>query len=565
MWLISLLICFFCLTSPVAAIEDPLAVPNNRFGIHLIDETDIDLAADLVNTNGGDWGYVTLVIRENDRDLEKWQRLFDHLRRVHLIPIIRLATALENEAWRAPKPEDAEAWADFLNRLNWVVANRYVVLFNEPNHAKEWGGAVKPAEFAMVVQAFHQALKQRSADFFILPGAVDSASPDGAETMSATQFYKFMQAAVPKVFQLYDGLASHAYPHPDFIGRPSASGPGTVAAFIWEQNFLKTFGLKSNLPVFITETGWTHNQTAPAHYPALKTETVAEYLTQAYANIWNSPSVVAVTPFVLKYLAPPFIQFSWVDDQNRPLPQYLAIQALSKEAGQPSQRLLVDLNPSQIPLKLVTDSIYSLPLTLSNLGQSIFSPQTDQLVITSPLVTTGQLSLPLSETEPGQPTTSQFSLVTPQTTGLYPFNYQWLHQPNQVVSAASLTILVVNPPSLEVQAKLFLKLQATSADFTLKVYDDSHLVKQLYPFTVINGQGFLPRLTNIIPNRLYRFRLEKAYYLPIEQLTTLNDTHTTVNFGRLLPFDPQVDGQFNYQDILAAIKQPLPFLARLTP
>ena len=61
--------------------------PNNKFGISLA-QPNIDQFSqvkELVNSNGGDWGYVTLIIEEKDRNKEKWQAIFDKLRRLHLI------------------------------------------------------------------------------------------------------------------------------------------------------------------------------------------------------------------------------------------------------------------------------------------------------------------------------------------------------------------------------------------------------------------------------------------------------------------------------------------------
>ena len=96
-------------TSPIFATENPLETPNNKFGIHLAVPTDEDLeaAGQLANSSGGDWGYVTLVIQENDRNTEKWQGIFDRLRRLHLIPIIRLATGPQGDMWRKPEPSEA--------------------------------------------------------------------------------------------------------------------------------------------------------------------------------------------------------------------------------------------------------------------------------------------------------------------------------------------------------------------------------------------------------------------------------------------------------------------------
>ena len=56
--------------------------PNNKTGIHLAIPSyeDLEKAARLVNSSGGDWGYVTLVIEQHDRDFQKWQDIFDRMR-----------------------------------------------------------------------------------------------------------------------------------------------------------------------------------------------------------------------------------------------------------------------------------------------------------------------------------------------------------------------------------------------------------------------------------------------------------------------------------------------------
>jgi hypothetical protein len=152
------------------------AQPNNIFGIHLAQPhpQEIRAASDLVNSNGGKWGYVTLVIQENDRNKDKWQNVFDELRELHLIPIIRLATQPEGENWRRPEPTDANDWADFLDSLNWVVKDRYIILFNEPNHGSEWGGEVDEKSYANVAFTFAKALKEKNSDFFIMLAGFDA-------------------------------------------------------------------------------------------------------------------------------------------------------------------------------------------------------------------------------------------------------------------------------------------------------------------------------------------------------------------------------------------------------
>src|SRR3990170_4022812 len=154
-------------------------VKNNKFGIHLAQPhlEDLEKAKDLVNSNGGDWGYVTLVIPENDRDKNKWQEVFDKMRELHLIPIIRLATVPQGDKWRRPTADDADSWVEFLNSLHWVVKDRYVILFNEPNHGNEWGGLVDPENYVKVALEFSKKLKEKNPDFFIMLAGLDASAP----------------------------------------------------------------------------------------------------------------------------------------------------------------------------------------------------------------------------------------------------------------------------------------------------------------------------------------------------------------------------------------------------
>src|SRR4030042_2489042 len=109
---------FLFFDKTVFAIENPLSPPNNIFGIHIFDESDLEDASILLNSSGGDWGYVTVVVREDERDVNRWQKVFDRMRLYHLIPIIRIATHQENDGWAKPSFDDIENWNLFLNSLN---------------------------------------------------------------------------------------------------------------------------------------------------------------------------------------------------------------------------------------------------------------------------------------------------------------------------------------------------------------------------------------------------------------------------------------------------------------
>ena len=93
MIIFALLLIIFIWPKNIHAFYNPLMYAN-----------DIDKAASFVNANG-DWGYVTFVIQENDRSVDKWQNIFNQLRRLHLIPIVRLATYPLDNVWAIPEKE----------------------------------------------------------------------------------------------------------------------------------------------------------------------------------------------------------------------------------------------------------------------------------------------------------------------------------------------------------------------------------------------------------------------------------------------------------------------------
>jgi hypothetical protein len=319
----------------VSAIYDPLSVPNNKYGIHIVDSNDIKDIAPLVNSSGGSWGYVTLVITEGDRNIDVWSKQFDLLRRLHLIPIIRLATHTEGSGWVTPKKEDADQWARFLDALPWPTKNRYIIPFNEPNHAAEWGGTVNPEQYAEVFTVIAIKLKEASDEFFILPAGLDASAPNGPSTMDEEIFLRRAIGAEPVLLDLIDGWTSHSYPNPGFSGSPYASGRGTLRTYEWELAILKNLGLKKDLPVFITETGWAHTG-FDWKSRLLSPDTVASYITIASKTVWNDPRIAAVTPFLFQYQQPLFAMFSWLGLATRePYPFYRSYQQIAKVKGEP--------------------------------------------------------------------------------------------------------------------------------------------------------------------------------------------------------------------------------------
>ncbi|HLD11564.1 MAG TPA: hypothetical protein VJB91_01525 [Patescibacteria group bacterium] len=371
---------FILLQRPVYAVTSsgsygtvsPLSYPNNKVGIHTVDGSLIEKASDLVNSSGGDWGYVTVVIRKDQRDVNRWQPFFDRLESLHLIPIIRLATLPNGDTWEKPVSEDATNWANFLNSLSWPVKNRYVIIYNEPNHAKEWGGVIQPSEYAVVLNETAQALKEENPDFFVLNAGFDASAPSLDHfSLDEYTYLLEMERAVPGIFSRIDGWSSHSYPNPEFSGSPGASGRGTIQGYKHEIQFLKTrFGVE--LPVFITETGWQHTVDGYKNGARLSPQTVATYVSQAFRSSWEDPSITAITPFALGYFQEPFNRFSFLKEDGSTYPQYDELRKISKKEGSPAVNTLdkAEFLAVDIPDTLLSGKPYEVSVRVRNTGNT---------------------------------------------------------------------------------------------------------------------------------------------------------------------------------------------------
>ena len=540
------------------AIYDPLSQPNNRFGIHIIDENDLQDAANLVNSSGGDWGYVKIVIREDDRNLEKWQAIFDRMRKMHLIPLVRLATKVENGVWIKPREADLDSWVEFLAKLNWVIENRYVIIFNEPNHAQEWGGEVDPKSYAWFLKEFSSKLKERSEDFFILPAGLDASAPNGFDTLDEVTFLQRLVAAEPEIFKSIDGWTSHSYPNPDFSGSPLASGRGSVRTFAWELNLLENYGV-NNLPIFITETGWQHSDGIYRNRRFATPDQVAQNYITAFTNAWSDPRIVVVTPFLLNYQGPPFDYFSFRKlNSSEFFPMYLAIQNLAKTAATPKQLLSAKILADNFPGKLVTGSDYILNVDIENTGQALIDSQDGwQLTLTGLPKEISVTTSNIFAVEPFHRTRVEIHLKTSKSAGFY--NYEFILQKNRTdVAKSSASLSLVAPPSLLVTAKTWINRLAQGHDFSLLIYDEQErLLKEAKNLAFDQGLAQVDELYDIVPNRKYRLVLTKPYYLPRQIYAKLSESATRVTFPVLLPLDPSNDGALTWDDAKAFFKKPL--------
>ena len=550
-----LLVATLFLPQSIAAKYDPLSVPNNKYGIHIVDPNDLGSTKELVNSNLGDWGYVTLVIQEDDRDHGKWQRVFNDMRSLHLIPIVRIATHIQGDSWAKPYKDSASDWARFLHSLNWPIENRYVVLFNEPNHANEWGKTLEPEEYARTLVAHAQKLRETSEDFFILPAGLDVSAASDGRTLDASVYLSRMFAAEPKLADYLDGWTSHSYPNPAFSGSPYAVGRGTLRSYQWELMRLKELGVTKKLPVFITETGWVHREGVTPNSALLTTDQVGANLVVAANTVWNDPNIVAVTPFVLSYQGLPFDHFSWKKlGSSDYYSHYYAYQKLIKLNGRPKQREKYTLDKRIIPQSLVAGSTYVLTGLMKNEGQGILTQQdkeyTVELVVEKPFLMVYE---PLPVMEPAQFGTLSLHVETPNEPGTYAYTLQIRHQ-DTIIPLESGSIAVVPPPSMTIAAQLGWRTESATTNATVLVYDHLSLIHKIQGVTLKGGKAEVGELRNVVPNNKYRVVVLVPYYLPVQRITEIQAKGTIVRMPKALPLDFDRDGALTLGDGIAVLK-----------
>ncbi len=521
---------------------------NNKFGIHLAtpDDGDLERAETLVNSSGGTWGYITLVIQENDRDLNKWQGVFDKLREKRLIPIIRLATKPDGLNWRRPDKSDAQAWVDFLNKLHWVVEDRYVVIFNEPNHASEWGGKVDSQDFAEVSEAFATKLNEVNKDYFIMLAGMDASAP--SQVPAYEDEAEFLQEVVEKIGvtdfnRLFDGLSSHSYPNPGFVGSPHAQGRGTIRGYAWELSLLNSLGIK-DLPVFITETGW--------HGEALSREQVARNFLAAYYDVWlPDDRVIAVTPFILNYQAEPFLKFSWVRPKNIGVyPEYDFVRGITKVRGTPkikqSGKFIFDL-----PAELVTKSSYHFQIELENTGQAIWMADEDYSLKMDGIPESQYLLSPIGHIKPFE---SKLIDVYINTREVSKIKSQFLlYRDDAVVLKSDLWNFEIVPlPKANLHITLLPKVVTSGKDFELQIFDkQEQMVFKKSKIEIKNSKGAIDEVENIALGQKYRVVMIKKYYLPRQTYVTFKKGTNEIVFEPMLPVDFSGDGAVGWEDIPA--------------
>lgn len=527
---------------------------NNIFGIHVAtpSKEELENAAKLANTNGGNWGYVTVVIQENDRNKQKWQEAFDHMRELRLIPIVRIATKPIGSTWARPTSEEIESWVSFLNSLNWVVKDRYVVLFNEPNHAQEWEGSVSPEQYAEISLQYIKALKSSNHDYFTMLGGLDLAAASNGQDMDAYEFFHREFMSKPELKDAIDGLSSHSYPNPGFSGSVNAVGRLSIHGYEWELDLLKSFGITKELPVFITETGWVHNGTDPSGLDS-KFETAF--------SMWSADSRVrAVTPFILSYQSDPFLNFSWQKPQSQDFySHYYAVAEMKKISGNPEQRQKGSLIHA-LPSDLLADSTYHFSVRLQNEGQAIWTSRDGYSLKMTGNVPKGfeYFFGNLDGLNPGDEKEIDLYLKTVDRDSVKQLAVNLYKNEKEILSGAPWSFKILPLPTLSVKTSLFPRLRSKKdRNFELQIFNDKEeLVFKQKGLKRVNGEIRVPEVKNVYLKGTFRVVVLSQYYLPRQTFVRFETGLNTGNVKAMLPLDFYPDGAFSWRDIWELFRNP---------
>lgn len=298
---------------------DPaLAQFNQKAGVHILHPGEVEDARRLLTTLADGRHFVTITLALADLEKpQEWQTFFEQTKNFNLTPIVRLVTKFENGSWTQPTRSDIIKQISFLSGYEWPGEERLLIIYNEPNHAAEFGGEISPKKYAQILRFASDWARTEHKNYKILPAGLDLAAPNSRITMEAFTFLSQMHEADPEIFEAVDYWNSHSYPNPGFISAPYQTGKNSLSGFKYELAYLKEMSGKE-FPVYITETGWLSNR--------LTNRWLEYYYRYAVRHVWNDERVKAVTPFLLHGDPGAFSGFSFLDRANQPTIQFSAYQ-----------------------------------------------------------------------------------------------------------------------------------------------------------------------------------------------------------------------------------------------
>ena len=293
------------LMAALTALPAHLRAQNNPYGVHAflqdqMSESNISKHLTWARRLTGANGYVKELIypitTATQGPQPSWVRFVSTCWEKRLIPVLRVATYMENGAWVKPPADAPGDYTSFANAVRRVVQGLpldatlplYVEVLNEPNNNVEWSWQVNPAEYAHVLQDVAAALHSIGPQIRVTNGGL---SPGGS--YDNLQFIRAMFAAVPSLGASIDAWATHPYcgdvPPEQNNHDGTASNPRmAIDSYMTELAVLAEYMDISELKIIATEGGFS----------GLDRDTEAAYMMRAFRDYWSRwPEVAGICPW----------------------------------------------------------------------------------------------------------------------------------------------------------------------------------------------------------------------------------------------------------------------------
>ncbi|MFH1438289.1 MAG: hypothetical protein ABIJ56_21450 [Pseudomonadota bacterium] len=349
--------------------EETTPPPANRFGIGLVSPGNSG-QWDLSYSLAGDGGYIKPIFPGVEPSMgsvpPEWVDAVSQIYSRTLIAVIRIGPPWGNMYVRNMSDGGSfTSYTEIAGKYSMVVEAVmphvtagwpiYFEIHNEPNLCYEWKCRTHEApphadtpegwihysdtahEYAYFLRDVADALHDiGDARIHVIngglaPGGTVTCQCDGdggTPGITALEFIREMEIAVPDIWDRIDAWATHSYPSSGlgwgFFDTYESCGPGL---HFFENELAET---GRSFPVLITETGWTISH--EGHH--WSRDQVSDFMISAWNDPWlTHDDILGVMPFMLQDGA--WDNFAWVDPGGTPYPVYNAVRNLRCSMGIP--------------------------------------------------------------------------------------------------------------------------------------------------------------------------------------------------------------------------------------
>lgn len=324
---------------------------NPKLGVHtrLTDEAEpgnIKRTLEMVREMGASWivEYFPWAYMEPGPGIYDWDHadlVVNHANRQGLTVLARLGMV---PSWARPRDSAfsyllPENYADFARFVGAFMAHfkervRYIIIWNEPNLALEWGfRPVSPEDYMLLLCDAYREAHAVDPDVVVLGGALaPTLAPPGSEWgMDDLEYLRRMYAAGASA--CFDALAVHAYGW----SRPADDPPETGVVNFRRVELIRQVMVQNHdghKPIFITEGGWNDH---PRWVHAVRPAERIRYTLRAYqlALEWPWCRVVALWAFRYPWPANSYLDyFTFVTPDFLPKPIYEEVQRYARGDAQ---------------------------------------------------------------------------------------------------------------------------------------------------------------------------------------------------------------------------------------